>query len=243
LPRLYPRFCQWAELYNSVEHSTLGQSPLEAFAVGMALGGERWHRMIPYNQDFIIDTMPTTKKGTAKADLNRGIKLNYIYYWHDAFRRPEIGGQQVPVRYDPMNVGVAYVFVQGRWTQCLSEHYARLRGRSEKILKIAAQELQARNRRHTQQGWINGRRLAEFIEELAQEEQYFELFWREADNQQVILLAEGNLSLPQNDQRSEISQMVKGERLAETGHQQIPANDPSDLEGHDDIEAFPVFML
>jgi transposase InsO family protein len=254
LPRLYARFCQWLELYNSAEHSTLGQSPLEAFATGIALGGERQHRMIPYNQDFIIDTMPTTRKGAAKADINRGVKINYIYYWHDAFRRPEISNQQVPVRYDPINIGLAYAFVNSRWTQCISEHYARLQGRSEKILKVAAEELRARNRRHTRQVAINGRRLAEFIEELEQEEQYFELLWREADNQRVVMMAEGNLPLDNNGQFSfpgESPHSKEVEQIEPTKPHQKPiaADDQSDSgsdgpsDDDDDIEPLPVFTL
>jgi hypothetical protein len=71
-----------------------------------------------------------------------------------------------------------------------------LHGRSEKILKLAAEELRARNRRHIRQLPLTGRWLAEFIEELEREEQFYELFWREADNQRVNLLAEGGQLAP-----------------------------------------------
>ena len=157
------------------------------------------------------------------------------------------------MRYDPINIGLAYAFVNGRWTQCISEHYARLHGRSEKILKVAAEELRARNRRHTRQVAINGRRLAEFIEELEQEEQYFELLWREADNQQVVMMAEGNLPLVNNGQFS-----FPGESPHSMEVEQIepakPHQKPIDADGHtdngydgpsddDDIEPLPVFTL
>lgn len=235
LPRLYPRFCQWADLYNRAEHGALGQSPQEAMAAGLALGGERRHRLIPYNQDFIVDSMPTSRKGTAKVDLNRGVKVNSLYYWNDAFRHPAVGGCQVPVRYDPMNVGLAYAYVQDRWVQCISEHYARLNGRSEKVLKLAAEELRARNRRHTRQLPMTGRWLAELIEELEREEQYFELFGREADNQQVILMAEGNLSTLPAGQVS----VAAATRVVEQGEPESA----DDRGAHDPVEAFPVFTL
>jgi transposase InsO family protein len=235
LPRLYPRFCQWAELYNQAEHGTLGQSPHEALAAGLAVAGERQHRMIPYNRDFIVDTMPTTKKGTAKVDPNRGIRLNYIYYWHDTFRQPAAVQQQVPVRYDPLNIGLAYAYVQGHWVQCISEHYARLNGRSEKVLKLAAAEMRARNRRHTRQLPLTGRWLAEFIEELEREEQNFHLFWREADNQQVVMMAEGNPLSPQTDHRS----TTKAGSVVE---QDEPVQ-PEMTDESESIEAFPVFTL
>ncbi|MCB0164495.1 MAG: DDE-type integrase/transposase/recombinase [Anaerolineae bacterium] len=237
LPRLYPRFCQWAELYNQAEHGTLGQSPQEALAAGLAVAGKRQHRMLPYNRDFIVDTMPTTKKGTAKVDPNRGIRLNYIYYWHDTFRQPATVQQQVPVRYDPLNMGLAYAYVQGHWVQCISEHYARLNGRSEKVLKLAAAEMRARNRRHTRQLPLTGRWLAEFIEELEQEEQNFDLFWREADNQQVVMMAEGNPSSPQTDHRT-----TTKTGLTNVVEQDEPVQ-PKMTDESEAIEAFPVFTL
>jgi putative transposase len=240
LPRLHPRFGQWADLYNQAEHSALGQSPQEAFTAGLALGGERRHCMIPYNRDFIVDTMPTTPKGTAKVDLSRGIKVNYIYYWHDTFRHPAVGGQQVPVRYDPMNIGLAYAYVQGHWVQCISEHYARLSGRSEKILKLAAEELRARNRRHTRQLALTGRCLAEFIEELEREEQNFELFGREADNQRVNLMADGGLLLASDADAPAAS--TTSEAHTEPGEisQPVPVDDP---QTNPPLEAFPIFSL
>jgi len=238
LPRLYPRFCQWAELYNQAEHGALGQSPQAALATGLAVAGERRHRLIAYNRDFMVDTMPTTKKGTAKVDLNRGVKLNYLYYWHDTFRQPAVVQQQVPVRYDPLNMGLAYAYVRGQWCECISEHYARFKGRSEKLLKLAAAELQARNRRHARQLPLTGRWLAELIEELEREEQQAELFWREADQQQVNLLAEGNLPAFSQGRASEVNPPAAPPELV-TPFQPQPAVETT----NEPLEAFPVFTL
>jgi putative transposase len=57
-------------------------------------------------------TLPSTPKGTAKVRPGCGVKINHIYYWADAFRDPGIEGQQVPVRYEPFDVGQAYAFVR-----------------------------------------------------------------------------------------------------------------------------------
>jgi putative transposase len=194
LPRLYLRLREWAyDVYDTTEHATLGQSPREAFAAGLALSGQRSYRIIPYNQDFIINTLPTTRRGAAVANASRGIKVNYIHYWSDEFRHPEVSQSLVPIRYDPTNMGLAYAYIQGRWVQCISEHYARLKGRSETLVRLATQELRAQNRRHVRQLPLTAKRIAEFVEALEQEEAYYEQLWRDADNQQVIAIAENRL--------------------------------------------------
>lgn len=194
LPRLYLRLREWAyEVYDTTEHTALGQSPREAFAAGLALSGQRPYRLIPYNQDFIINTLPTNRRGAAVANPNRGIKVNYIHYWCDEFRHPQVSQTLVPIRYDPTNMSLAYAYVQGRWVQCLSEHYTRLKGRSETLVHLATQELYAQNRRHGQQLPITAKRIAEFIEALEHEESYYEQLWRDADNQQVLAMAENRV--------------------------------------------------
>jgi hypothetical protein len=82
---------------------------------------------------------------------------------------------------------------------------------------------------------MTGRWLAELIEELEREEQYFELFGREADNQQVILMAEGNLSTLPAGQVS----VAAATRVVEQGEPESA----DDRGAHDPVEAFPVFTL
>jgi hypothetical protein len=48
------------EVYDSMDHPALGQSPREAYEAGFAMAGERAHRVIPYDREFLIYTMPTT---------------------------------------------------------------------------------------------------------------------------------------------------------------------------------------
>ena len=67
------------------------------------MSGLRQQRHIAYDEDFRMLTLPTTQKGTAKLRPGRGIKVNYLYYWSDAFLDPDIEGTQVPVRYDPFD--------------------------------------------------------------------------------------------------------------------------------------------
>jgi putative transposase len=169
LPALYPRLCEWSyEIYDQETHTALGQSPRDAFTQGLAENGRRLHRRIPYNQDFIMTTLPTTAKGTARVQPNRGVYINHLYYWTEAFRDRQVENTQVPVRYDPFNAGAAYTFVHGRWHVCISEHYAYFRGRSEREIKVATGELRRRSQRSGQS--ITSKKLADFLRAVETEE-------------------------------------------------------------------------
>ena len=171
LDRLYVRLCEWAyEVYDTIDHPALSQSPREAFAAGVAQGGYRPHRLIPYDEAFQMLTLPTTRKGTAKVQPRLGLKIHYIHYWCDAFLDPEVETNQVPVRFDPFDAGVAYAFVKGRWVRCISEYYPYFAGRSQRELMLATAELRRRQQRHQQQLPITARQLADFLASLEAEE-------------------------------------------------------------------------
>lgn len=54
------------EIYDALDHPALGLSPREAFDAAIQYTGSRSHCKIAYDQDFLILTLPTTRKGTAK---------------------------------------------------------------------------------------------------------------------------------------------------------------------------------
>lgn len=167
------------EVYDGMDHAALGQSPREAYQVGLAQTGERTHRMIPYDREFIIYTLPTTARRTAKVHQGRGVKVNYLYYWCESFRdRPE-GNCRVEVRYDPFDLGIIYAFVDSQWVECHSEHYHAFQGRSYKEMKLAAQELRKRWQNHSSQFPVTARKLAELL--AATETQETVLAQRRAD--------------------------------------------------------------
>lgn len=154
----------WAyDVYDSTQHSALGESPRDAYQSGLIRTGGRTHRLIAYDDNFRMATLPTTTKGTAKVQPGNGIKINSVYYWAEAFRNPEVQKSQVPVRYDPYDVATAYAYVGGRWVRCDSEHAPRLRGHSERELKLATEELRQQNRNHARKLPITAKRLAEFL--------------------------------------------------------------------------------
>ena len=180
--QFYTRLCEWAyEVYDTLEHPALGQSPRDAFAMGLRQGGQRLQRLIPYDETFRMLTLPTTRKGTAKVMPHLGVKINALCYWSDALLDPEVGKMQVPIRYDPFDAGIAYAFIKGHWVQCLSEHYAIFAGRSEREIQLATAELRKRNQLHRQRLTITARKLADFLASLEAEELLLEQRLRDAE--------------------------------------------------------------
>ena len=99
------------DIYDTNVHPALGESPKDAYERGFQNSGSRLHRLIPYDHDFMIATLPSTPRGTAMVSPGRGVKINYIFYWCDGMDDPKIQGQQIPVRFDPFDLGTAYAFI------------------------------------------------------------------------------------------------------------------------------------
>jgi transposase InsO family protein len=190
--RLSTRLCEWAyEVYDTLDHPALGQSPREAFAAGLVQSGGRAHRMIPYDEDFRLATLPTTAKGSAQLQPRLGVKIHHLYYWSESFLDPALEKTQLPVRFDPWDAGVAYVFVKGRWVRCISEHYARFAGRSEREIQLATSELRRRQQRHAGRFTPTARQLADFLASLEAEEALLEQRLRDAEAKDVLMALEG----------------------------------------------------
>ena len=161
-------------------------SPRAIFMQGMATSGARTHRLIPYDEQFQMLTLPTTYKETATVSPGKGVRLHYLYYWADAFRDPLVERTRVPVRYDPHDVGIAYAFVHHQWVRCTSEHYRIFRGHSEAELLLAAAELQQRRRKLAQESSITARRLATFLTSVEAEERLLAQRLRDAAVKQAL---------------------------------------------------------
>jgi putative transposase len=171
IAELYARLCEYFyEIYDTITHPALGESPRDSFQRGFNNTGSRLDRLIPYNQDFLLWTLPTTAKGTAQLLAGRGVKINYIYYWCDQFLDPEIERQQIPVRFDPFDAGKAYAVVRTQWVQCCSEHFTQFEGHTQKELMLASAELHRRRQCHSQQSCVTARKLAEFLQTVEAEE-------------------------------------------------------------------------
>ncbi|GAB1540691.1 hypothetical protein NUACC21_33600 [Scytonema sp. NUACC21] len=171
LGSLYQNLCDWAyEFYDKKEHQALNESPRECFEYGLVKTGLRSHKIIPYDENFRIFTLPTTTKGTAKVVPNNGIKINNIYYWHNSFRSPEVEKTQVAVRYDPYDMGVAYAYVKNQWVSCISQHYSSLVGHSEREIMMASEEVRKLKSSTNKQFVVTASSLAEFLNQSEQQE-------------------------------------------------------------------------
>lgn len=187
LADLYAYLTEWASVvYDQSEHPALGQTPHAAYTTGLLAAGEREHRCIPYDEEFLMMTRPSTIKGHAVIQPGQGIKVNYIYYWSDAFRNPQVERAQVPVRYDPFDMGVAYAYVQGRWVKCISQYYSIFAGRSEKELLLAAQEIKQQGKLTRSQTSISAKRLADFLSRAQEHEALLVQRWRDLEAQRVM---------------------------------------------------------
>jgi putative transposase len=211
LGQFHARLCEWAyEVYDTIEHPALGQSPRAAFALGMAQGGQRLQRLIPYNETFRMLTLPTTRKGTAKVMPRMGVKINSLCYWSDALLDPEVERTQVPVRYDPYDAGVAYVFIKGHWVQCLSEHYATFSGRSEREIQLATAELRKRDQLHSQRFTLTARKLADFLISLEAEEFLLQQRLRDAEAREMLTANQGQPTAVLVERRSKKEEQCLG---------------------------------
>jgi hypothetical protein len=93
LPDLYEHLCASAyQVYDQKVHEALEQSPRDAYLLGLELYGERSHRQVLYNEDFLMESYPSTRKETALVVAGKGVKIHYLYYWNDALRHPEKEG-------------------------------------------------------------------------------------------------------------------------------------------------------
>jgi putative transposase len=168
LADLYEFLCTWAyDVYDQMDHPALFQSPRDAFAQGLVQTGEREHIMIPYADEFLMESSPSTGKGTAKNERGRGVKIHGIYYSALALRSPDVEGIQVKVRYDPFNIGVAYAYVGNTWVRCLSQYHGVLQGHTEKELMLASKEIRQQSHLHTTNRAVTARRLADFLADLS----------------------------------------------------------------------------
>lgn len=172
LSMLYQKLCEWAyEIYDSRPHWTLKQSPRDLFDQGVTLGGQRQLIGVAYDDQFKLYTLPSTAKGLAKINVPRGVKINNFYYWCEDFRDPEVQFKSVPVRFDPHDLSVAYVFVHNSWVKCFSEETQFFHWRTERELKLAAAAMRRVNTRFHQNTFsLTARSVAEFLRSIDTDE-------------------------------------------------------------------------
>lgn len=159
-------------VYHAAEHPSLGMPPKQMMEVGLALCGSRDHRLIPYTQELAVSCLPSTSKGTAKVDAVRGVKIGYVWYWTERFRDPMVVGKELPVRYDPDDISIAFAWVGNKeWVPCRSEHAAALEGRSEKEFQMATEEIRGRLGRDGERRAVTASLIAQYLSDVRVTEQ------------------------------------------------------------------------
>jgi putative transposase len=195
LPRFSARLCQYVyEVYDQMEHPALFMSPREAFAQGMKLAGMRTHCLTHYTEEFLQLTCPTTRTGCAKLDGRHGVIINGLHYHHPLMSKSEDVGKCVPVRYEPFNMARAYAFVEGQWLPCAADIFLLVEGRSEREWEVIVDEMRAQQRQHGKNRvTVNGPLLAQFLEEVATEEQLLLQQQRDLEGQSIREAIEGSV--------------------------------------------------
>lgn len=197
------RLKEWAyEVYDTIEHPALGRSPRDEFLTGIANLGKRKSTYVAYDETFIMLTLPSTRKGTAKLDPGRGVKINHIYYWSESLLDPEYAGKQIPVRYDPFNMGVAYAYLRNTWVYMNSEYYSIFVDRTEREIQQALEELKRRMRLRGQEVSISAAKVAEFLKSAETDESLMLQRLRDSEVKSTFSVLEGGKAGKHNSYRS-----------------------------------------
>ncbi|MEO0933716.1 MAG: Mu transposase C-terminal domain-containing protein [Cyanobacteria bacterium J06641_2] len=141
-------------------------------------------------------TRPTNTKGKARIQPGQGIKINYIYYWSDSFRNSTLEKTDVPVRYDPFDMGIAYAYLEGRWVRCISQYYSTFVGHTEKEVSLAASEIRQSAKRNATKITLNAKRLADFMNNVQEHETLLLQRLRDLENKVVISNCIPDISVP-----------------------------------------------
>ncbi|PSF37983.1 integrase [Aphanothece hegewaldii CCALA 016] len=180
-------------VYDRTEHPALeGMSPQEAFELGLAKTGHRPHQYIKYDEQFKILTLPTNNKGTAKVIPGKGIRINYQDYWTDEFYSVE--NKSIPIRYDPLDYGVAYAYVNNHWIKCLSNYYMKFQGFSEKAISIATTVCRRKQQNYNQSQYVGAKEIIDLLNNAEEHEELMLQLRRDQSAKLVYNLIEGNLS-------------------------------------------------
>lgn len=172
LPALYDALTEWCyEVYDQQSHGGLhGRTPREVFVAGQEQAGERAHMPIPYDTNFLRLTEPSTSKGTARVSDQGVVKVNYILYSCPEFLAGGVVKTDVPVRYDPQDLGHIHAWVDGDWVRCFANDYNIFQYRTEREVALAAEEIRALDRQAGRAPAVSHSRLVDFFQHIQEHE-------------------------------------------------------------------------
>jgi putative transposase len=153
-------FC--TRLYGTETHPAHGEAPIDYLERRWVETGERRNRLVRFDDTFRIETCPSPQEGDTRVlDSQRGVKINHIWYWNEAFKKSGLAGKAVDVRIDPWDVRVAYALVGGQWYRCISKLNGLLRNRTVVELRYAYDEILRKYR--TPKRELSPERVAEYL--------------------------------------------------------------------------------
>ena len=193
LPTLAERASIWAYAeYDQQPHTALGMTPRTAYEQSLDQDGARAHKLIPYDDMFKIATFPTTTRGKALVQPGKGVRMNHLDYWCEDMRDSMVERTEVPVRYDPFDMSVGYVYLKGRWRKCRTASNE-LAGCSERELQLIAEEVRKRNQlvHGRDQVEVTQQQLARFRRENAAQEIVLRQQRRDRETRTAYRILEG----------------------------------------------------
>jgi hypothetical protein len=157
------KFEEYTEtIFHKAYHTGLDMTPDEAEARSLRSHGRRDFILRPYDDQFIAMTCPEIHRGDALV-TPRGIKIKYLWFNDRALQQPGLLGTRVPGRYDPMNSGLGYAYVNQRWVPVRSERYAYFSTLTERAVRFASEALRLTGRKRGEKVQINAQSLARFL--------------------------------------------------------------------------------
>lgn len=136
LPEIYNLLTEYFyEVYDTMEHSSLGESPRDAFERSIDYCGNRSARFIPYNETFMIISLPGINRNnsTVKVSITGVVKANYCNYYSPQLRSH--ADKRVPIKYDPWNMDIVYCYINNSWVKCFNT-LSTFIGRTEMEIKL-----------------------------------------------------------------------------------------------------------
>ncbi|MBD1864000.1 MULTISPECIES: Mu transposase C-terminal domain-containing protein [Trichocoleus] len=193
LARLYLFFRIYCdEIYDTSPHPAIRMSPRDTFRIGLERSGLRGHTLIS-PEEFKYWSMPEPRdRGGQRQVTAKGVKIHYIWYWHESFKtiRRRSRVVKVDVRFDPFDITVAYAYVDGEWVRCRPKRLSELEilsGRSEKEMLTAAEEIRRLNKLQGRDFIdVTDKKLAEFFKHVEMAETALSTAWRDAKKKIAI---------------------------------------------------------
>ena len=133
------------DIHPNMINLEIRETPNNRFNRSVELSGGRPARYIPFDESFLILSMPQPQIPTRKIHAF-GVAINGLRYWSEELRDFSCDGNRYEVKYDPHNINAAYILVDKRWIelQCTSPI---VREYVESGLDTAFIELTARTRK------------------------------------------------------------------------------------------------